>query len=56
MPENSNPATVAGRIGTAISITLSVVGVASSAAVVGLMFFLVVARYVLGLSVWACTS
>ena len=51
MPENSNPATVAGRIGTAISITLSVVGVASSAAVVGLMFFLVVARYVLGLSV-----
>ncbi|MBY5989907.1 MULTISPECIES: TRAP transporter small permease [Roseovarius] len=51
MPASSERASALGRIGGAIAIVLNVIGVVSSAAVVGLMFFLVVARYVLGLSV-----
>jgi len=51
MPASSDAASAASRIGGAISIALNAIGVVSSVAVVGLMFFLVVARYVLGLSV-----
>lgn len=50
-PATSKRASDIARVGGAIAVTLDVIGVASSAVVVGLMFFLVVARYVLGLSV-----
>ncbi len=51
MPANSETASALRRAGGAIAIALDAIGVVSSVAVVGLMFFLVIARYVLGLSV-----
>ncbi|MCZ7675532.1 MAG: TRAP transporter small permease [Roseovarius sp.] len=51
MPASSEGRSVLGRAGGAIAIVLDAIGLVSSVAVVGLMFFLVVARYVLGLSV-----
>lgn len=51
MPASSDPQTVPARLGGAIRFVLDAIGLVSSVAVVGLMFFLVIARYVLGLSV-----
>ncbi|MBZ0123413.1 MAG: hypothetical protein K8F31_05960 [Roseovarius sp.] len=51
MPANSETASALRRAGGAIAIALDAIGVVSSVAVVGLIFFLVIARYVLGLSV-----
>ncbi|WP_397544338.1 TRAP transporter small permease subunit [Roseovarius salis] len=51
MPATSEPHSTTTRVGGVIAVTLDVIGVATSAVVVGLMFFLVVARYLLGLSV-----
>jgi len=51
MPAASERRSVTARLGGAIAVTLDVIGMAASAVVVGLMFFLVVARYLLGLSV-----
>lgn len=50
-PASSDAAATTGRIGTVIAGTLNVLAVISSIAVTGLMFFLVVARYLLGLPV-----
>lgn len=51
MPAISETTPIAGRIGGGIAKALNVIAVISSVVVVGLMFFLVVARYLLGLSV-----
>ena len=51
MPASTEPRTVPSRIGGAIATVLNTVGVVSSLVVVALMFFLVIARYLLGLSV-----
>ncbi|MCZ4351229.1 TRAP transporter small permease subunit [Roseovarius aestuarii] len=52
MPESSDkPIGLAARTGGAIARFLDVVAIVSSLAVAGLMAFLVVARYVLGLSI-----
>lgn len=51
MPASSDISGAAGTVGRAIGLVLNILAIIASLAVTGLMFFLVVARYVLGLSV-----
>lgn len=51
MPANSDRRSPLDRVGRGIALLLDVVAVAASVAVAGLMAFLVLARYVLGLAV-----
>lgn len=51
MPARSESGTRADRIGNAVASALDVLAIASSVLLTGLMTFLVIARYVLGLSV-----